>query len=136
MASLELVGLKGFEFHFPKQLSGGMQQRVALARLIQTGADIMLMDEPFGALDEFTRERLNVELMRIVGELKATTLFVTHNIQEAIYLADRVMVMTPRPGKIAEIIEVKFERPRDISIQTSREFNIIIEQVRDTLGSH
>jgi NitT/TauT family transport system ATP-binding protein len=74
--------------------------------------------------------------MRIVGELKATTLFVTHNIQEAIYLADRVMVMTPRPGKIAEIIEVKFERPRDISIQTSREFNIIIEQVRDTLGSH
>ena len=136
MASLELVGLKGFEFHFPKQLSGGMQQRVALARLIQTGADIMLMDEPFGALDEFTRERLNVELMRIVGELKATTLFVTHNIQEAIYLADRVMVMTRRPGKIAEIIEVKFERPRDISIQTSREFNIIIEQVRDTLGSH
>jgi NitT/TauT family transport system ATP-binding protein len=136
MASLELVGLKGFEFHFPKQLSGGMQQRVALARLIQTGADIMLMDEPFGALDEFTRERLNVELMRIVGELKATTLFVTHNIQEAIYLADRVMVMTPRPGRIAEIIEVNFERPRDISIQTSREFNIIIEQVRDTLGSH
>lgn len=136
MASLELVGLKGFEFHFPKQLSGGMQQRVALARLIQTGADIMLMDEPFGALDEFTRERLNVELMRIVGELKATTLFVTHNIQEAIYLADRVMVMTPRPGRIAEIIDVKFERPRDISIQTSREFNVIVEQVRDTLGSH
>ena len=136
MASLDLVGLKGFEFHFPKQLSGGMQQRVALARLIQTGANIMLMDEPFGALDEFTRERLNVELMRIVGELKATTLFVTHNIQEAIYLADRVLVMTPRPGRIAKIIDVNFERPRDISIQTSREFNIIVEEVRDTLGSH
>ncbi|MBT5765626.1 ABC transporter ATP-binding protein [Alphaproteobacteria bacterium] len=136
MASLELVGLKGFEFHFPRQLSGGMQQRVALARLIQTGADIMLMDEPFGALDEFTRERLNVELMRIVGELKATTLFVTHNIQEAIFLADRVMVMTPRPGKIAKIIDVDFERPRDISLQTSREFNVIVEQVRDTLGGH
>ena len=136
MASLDLVGLKGFEFHFPKQLSGGMQQRVALARLIETGAEIMLMEEPFGALDEFTRERLNVELMRIVGELKATTLFVTHNIQEAIFLADRVMVMTPRPGRIAKIIEVGFERPRDISIQTSRDFNIIIEQVRDTLGSH
>ena len=136
MASLELVGLKGFEFHFPRQLSGGMQQRVALARLIQTGADIMLMDEPFGALDEFTRERLNVELMRIVGELKATTLFVTHNIQEAIFLADRVMVMTPRPGRIAQIIDVDFERPRDISIQTSREFNVIVEQVRDTLGGH
>ncbi|MDA9190563.1 ABC transporter ATP-binding protein [Alphaproteobacteria bacterium] len=136
LASLELVGLKGFEFHFPRQLSGGMQQRVALARLIQTGADIMLMDEPFGALDEFTRERLNVELMRIVGELKATTLFVTHNIQEAIFLADRVMVMTPRPGRIAQIIDVDFERPRDISIQTSREFNVIVEQVRDTLGGH
>ena len=136
LASLELVGLKGFEFHFPRQLSGGMQQRVALARLIQTGADIMLMDEPFGALDEFTRERLNVELMRIVGELKATTLFVTHNIQEAIFLADRVMVMTPRPGRIAQIIDVDFERPRDISIQTSRKFNVIVEQVRDTLGGH
>ena len=136
MASLDLVGLKGFEFHFPKQLSGGMQQRVALARLIQTGANIMLMDEPFGALDEFTRERLNIELERIVGELKATTLFVTHNIQEAIFLADRVLVMTPRPGRIAKIIDVEFDRPRDISIQTSREFNIIVEEVRDTLGGH
>ena len=136
MASLDLVGLKGFEFHFPKQLSGGMQQRVALARLIQTGANIMLMDEPFGALDEFTRERLNIELERIVGELKATTLFVTHNIQEAIFLADRVLVMTPRPGRIAKIIDVEFDRPRDISIQTSRDFNIIVEEVRDTLGGH
>ena len=113
-----------------------MQQRVALARLIQTGANIMLMDEPFGALDEFTRERLNIELERIVGELKATTLFVTHNIQEAIFLADRVLVMTHRPGRIAKIIDVEFERPRDISIQTSRDFNIIVEEVRDTLGGH
>ena len=96
----------------------------------------MLMDEPFGALDEFTRERLNIELERIVGELKATTLFVTHNIQEAIFLADRVLVMTPRPGRIAKIIDVEFDRPRDISIQTSRDFNIIVEEVRDTLGGH
>ena len=73
---------------------------------------------------------------RIVGELKATTLFVTHNIQEAIFLADRVLVMTPRPGRIAKIIDVKFDRPRDISIQTSRDFNIIVEEVRDTLGGH
>ena len=133
---LEIVGLKGFGNTPTYQLSGGMQQRVALARLIQTGANIMLMDEPFGALDEFTRERLNIELERIVGELKATTLFVTHNIQEAIFLADRVLVMTPRPGRIAKIIDVEFERPRDISIQTSRDFNIIVEEVRDTLGGH
>lgn len=136
MDALDLVGLQGFEFHFPKQLSGGMQQRVALARLIQTGAKIMLMDEPFGALDEFTRERLNIELMRIVGELNTTTLFVTHNIQEAIFLADRVMVMTPRPGRIAEIIPVEFERPRELKIQTSREFNVIVEKVRNVLGAH
>jgi len=134
--ALDLVGLKGFEFHFPKQLSGGMQQRVALARLVLTGAKIMLMDEPFGALDEFTRERLNVELLRIIGELSATTLFVTHNIQEAIFLADRVMVMTPRPGRIAKVIDVGLKKPRDISIQTSHEFNVLVEQVRDVFGEH
>ena len=131
---LRLVGLGDFLFSFPSQLSGGMQQRVALARLLQTGADVLLLDEPFGALDEFTRERLNVELMRIVGEVGATTLFVTHNIAEAIFLADEVFVMTPRPGRIAEIVEVPFERPRPLSIQTSPEFNALVEQVRDILG--
>jgi len=131
---LKLVGLKDFRFAFPSQLSGGMQQRVALARLLQTGADLLLLDEPFGALDEFTRERLNVELMRIVGELGATTIFVTHNIAEAIYLADEVFVMTPRPGRIASIVEVPFERPRPLSLQTSVEFNQLVAQVRDILG--
>jgi NitT/TauT family transport system ATP-binding protein len=134
MGFLELVGLKDFEFTFPRQLSGGMQQRVALARLLQTGADILLLDEPFGALDEFTRERLNVELMRIVSQFKATTLFVTHNIQEAIFLADQVHVMTPRPGRLAKIIDVPFERPRDISLQVTPEFNKLVAEVRQILG--
>ncbi len=133
---LHMVGLKDFEFAFPRQLSGGMQQRVALARLLQTGADILLLDEPFGALDEFTRERLNVELMRVVAEVGGTTFFVTHNIQEAIFLADRVMVMTPRPGRLAKIVDVPFERPRDLSIQQSPEFNALVSEVRDVLGGH
>ena len=132
MSLLALAGLEDFAFSFPTQLSGGMQQRVALARLLQTGADILLLDEPFGALDEFTREHLNVELMRIVGEVRATTLFVTHNIAEAIYLADRVFVMTPRPGRIAGIVEVPFERPRPPSIQQSPEFNALVSEVRET----
>ena len=132
---LELVGLSEFQFAFPAQLSGGMQQRVALARLLQTGADILLLDEPFGALDEFTRERLNVELMRIVAKVEATVVFVTHNIAEAIFVADQVYVMTPRPGRIAKIVDVNLERPRSLSIQTSPEFNRLVKDVRETLGA-
>ena len=133
---LDLVGLKGFEFSFPRQLSGGMQQRVALARLLQTGADILLLDEPFGALDEFTRERLNMELMRIQREVGATIMFVTHNIPEAVFLADRVLVMTPRPGRLAAAIDVPFERPRRIELQKTPQYNDIVFQVREILGSH
>jgi NitT/TauT family transport system ATP-binding protein len=133
---LNMVGLKDFVFSFPSQLSGGMQQRVALARLLKTGADILLLDEPFGALDEFTRERLNLELMRIVAEVKATTLFVTHNIGEAIFLADKVMVMTPRPGRLARMVEVPFARPRPAELQLTPEFNALVAEVRDILGTH
>lgn len=131
---LKMVGLEDFAFSFPAQLSGGMQQRVALARLLQTGADILLLDEPFGALDEFTREHLNLELMRIVSEIGATTIFVTHNIAEAIFLADQVVVMTSRPGRVAKIVDVDLERPRPLSLQTSVAFNKLVEEVRDTLG--
>ena len=133
---LELAGLKDFAFSFPSQLSGGMQQRVALARLLQTGADILLLDEPFGALDEFTRERLNVELMRIVAEVRATAMFVTHNIGEAIFLADRVFVMTPRPGRLARIVDVPFARPRTPDLQLTPEFNALVAEVRNILGGH
>ncbi|MDE0111519.1 MAG: ABC transporter ATP-binding protein [Albidovulum sp.] len=135
MELLQLVGLGEFAFSFPAQLSGGMQQRVALARLLQTGADVLLMDEPFGALDEFTRERLNIELLRIVGEVGATTIFVTHNIAEAIFLADKVYVMTPRPGRLAQVIDVPLARPRELAVQTSPEFNRLVEDARETLGA-
>ncbi|KAA0969570.1 ABC transporter ATP-binding protein [Aureimonas fodinaquatilis] len=136
MDLLGMVGLRDFEFSFPRQLSGGMQQRVALARLLHTGADILLLDEPFGALDEFTRERLNVELLRVVAEVRKTTFFVTHNIAEAIFLADRVMVMTPRPGRLAAMIDIPLARPRELSLQQSPEFNALVSQVRDVLGGH
>lgn len=135
MDLLQLVGLDGFQFSYPRHLSGGMQQRVALARLLMTGADVLLLDEPFGALDEFTRERLNMELLRIHSDVGATTMFVTHNISEAIFLADEVLVMTPRPGRLAQVINVPFEHPRHISLTRTKEFNDMVFSVREILGA-
>jgi NitT/TauT family transport system ATP-binding protein len=131
---LRLTGLEGFEHTFPRHLSGGMQQRVALARLLMIGAPTLLLDEPFGALDEFTRERLNLELRRIHHEVQATTVFITHNIAEAVFLADRVFVMTPRPGRLAGILDVPFGQDRGISIMKSPEFTEIAFQARELLG--
>lgn len=116
---IQLVGLNGFEQHRPHELSGGMQQRVALARVLINDPEIVLADEPFAALDEHTRRRMQAEFIRIWGETRKTVVFVTHSIEEAIFLADRVVVMSRQPGRVQEIITVTAKRPRD---RTSAEF--------------
>jgi NitT/TauT family transport system ATP-binding protein len=123
---LDMVGLSGFEHTYPRHLSGGMQQRVALARLLMVGVDVLLLDEPFAAVDQLTRERLNLELLRVHERMSATALLVTHNITEAILLADRVVVMTPRPGRIADVIDVPFPRPREQEMVAEREFQELV----------
>jgi NitT/TauT family transport system ATP-binding protein len=123
---LELVGLSGFEHTYPRHLSGGMQQRVALARLLMVGVDVLLLDEPFAAVDQITRERLNVELLKVHERTEATALLVTHNITEAVLLADRVIVMTPRPGRVADVIDVPFPRPRTQEMAAEREFQELV----------
>jgi NitT/TauT family transport system ATP-binding protein len=112
---IELVGLKGFERHYPHQLSGGMQQRAGLARALATEPDILLMDEPFGSLDAQTREILQDELLRIYQREPRTMVFITHSIEEAIALGDRVLVMTARPGRVRELIAVDIPRPRTVA---------------------
>jgi NitT/TauT family transport system ATP-binding protein len=123
---LDLVGLSGFEHTYPRHLSGGMQQRVALARLLMVGVDVLLLDEPFAAVDQLTRERLNLELLRVHERMSATAMLVTHNIPEAILLADRVVVMTPRPVRIADVIDVPFERPRVQEMMAERDFQELV----------
>ena len=119
---LSLVGLKAFARAHPYQLSGGMQQRVAIARALIFDPALLLMDEPFGALDEITREGMRYELLRIWSQARKTVIFVTHSIPEAIVLSDRVVVMSPRPGEIRDIIEITLPRPRDEEIESSPEF--------------
>jgi NitT/TauT family transport system ATP-binding protein len=126
----ELVGLTGFERSYPRELSGGMRQRAAIARALSTEPELLLMDEPFGALDALTRERMNLELQRIVLETSSTVVFVTHDIPEAVFLADRVVQMTPRPGRINKILPVSFAKPRDINLQTTTEFNEVVRALR------
>ena len=130
---LEMVGLAGFEHTYPRHLSGGMQQRVALARLLMVGVDVLLLDEPFAAVDQLTRERLNLELLKVHARINATAILVTHNITEAILLADRVLVMTPRPGRIADVIEVPFERPRVPQMAKEREFQELVFRAHEGL---
>ena len=133
---IEAVGLKDFMKAYPKQLSGGMQQRVALARVLTYEPEILLMDEPFGALDEFTREAMNLELMRITQSAGITCIFVTHNINESVFLSDKVVVMTPRPGEVAGVVDVTLPRPREIRMMHDTAFADLIFEVRNLLGRH
>ncbi|WP_395638711.1 ABC transporter ATP-binding protein [Pseudolysinimonas sp.] len=128
-----MVGLSDFVGHYPDQLSGGMQQRVAIARALAEGPRLLLMDEPFGALDEMTRERMQTELARICAETGAAVVFVTHSIPEAVYLADRVVVMSPRPGRITEVVDIPFGASRAESLRESPEFFAKVTAVREAL---
>jgi NitT/TauT family transport system ATP-binding protein len=128
-----LVELTGFESHHPWQLSGGMQQRVSIARALSFDPALLLMDEPFGALDEMTRERLNLELLRIWEALGSTIVFVTHSISEAVFLSTRVVVMSPRPGRIRGIVDVDLPQPRTVDTREHPRFFEVVTQVRELL---
>ena len=133
--ALELVGLIEFADNYPHELSGGMAQRVAIARALSYEPEILLLDEPFGALDALTRENLNQEIMRVWEVSRKTVIMVTHNIREAVFLADRVLVLTPRPGRVAKIIPVELSRPRPISMIYGDEFGALAYEVRQAIQS-
>ena len=131
---MNLVELTGFEGHHPWQLSGGMQQRVSIARALSFSPALLLMDEPFGALDEMTRERLNTELLRIWQETSSTIVFVTHSIAEAVFLSTRVVVMSSRPGRIAELISVDLPQPRTTATREDPRYFELVTEVREALA--
>jgi NitT/TauT family transport system ATP-binding protein len=136
---LDLVELTGFQDHYPWQLSGGMQQRASIARALTFEPALLLMDEPFGALDEMTRERLNLELLQIWERLQSTVVFVTHSISEAVFLSTRVVVMSPRPGRIAGIVEIDLPHPRTVETREEPRFFELVTEVRELLrkrGEH
>ncbi|MBD2103585.1 ABC transporter ATP-binding protein [Leptolyngbya sp. FACHB-261] len=132
-AMLKLVGLSEFETRYPWQLSGGMQQRVSIARALSFDPDLLYMDEPFGALDEITRERLNLELLRLWSTTGKTVVFVTHSISEAVFLSTRVVVMTPRPGKIEQIVNIDLPQPRTMDTTETPEFFGYVTQIKEIL---
>ena len=135
LALLDLVGLSNFADKYPRELSGGMQQRVSLARALAHDPPLLLMDEPFGALDAPTRDSMNVELQRIWLESRKTAVFVTHSIQEAVFLADRIVLMATAPGRIQSITEVNFPRPRTIEMVEEPEFREIARKLRLDMGA-
>ena len=130
---LQMVGLKGFEAKYPRELSGGMQQRAAICRSLIHNPNVLLMDEPFGALDALTREEMALEVLRIWTDEPKTILFVTHSITEAVLLADRVLVMSARPGRIAEIIDINLPRPRTFEIEAEHEYQHAAQRIRELI---
>ena len=132
-ALLDLVGLKGFADVFPNELSGGMAQRAAICRMLITEPAVLLLDEPFSALDELARDFMNMELQRICTSRDATAFLVTHSIPEAVLLADQVIVMAPRPGRIAEVVEIDLPRPRTLDMMTTPKFGQLVEHIRSRL---
>jgi NitT/TauT family transport system ATP-binding protein len=130
MNLLSLVGLQGFEKRYPQELSGGMQQRTAMVRALIHDPTILFMDEPFGALDAMTREQMNLQLQHVWLERQETVLFITHSIPEAVFLADRVLVMTPRPGRIVDDVTVDLTRPRTLDIMTTSDFGRYVKRIR------
>lgn len=132
-AMIELVGLKGYENALPGELSGGMRQRVAIARALVTHPQVLFMDEPFGALDQILRRQMNVELQRIWTESGSTALLVTHGIDEAVFLADRVVVMHADPGRIVDVIDVPFDRPRKTTLFSDPEFHCVCDHIAEVL---
>lgn len=133
---LDLVGLGGFENKHPRELSGGMRQRVAICRALVHGPKLLLMDEPFGALDALTREQMNLDLLNLRETMRTSVLFITHSIPEAVFLSDRVVVMSPRPGRIIEVIDVNFPRPRTLAVAESREFASHTQRIREIFKAH
>lgn len=131
---IELVGLEGFAATYPRDLSGGMAQRVAIARALIHEPELLLLDEPFGSLDALTRERMGAELLRIWSARIVTVVMVTHSISEAVLLADRVVVLGPRPGKVHLDLRIPLERPRSLSVQYTRRFGDLASQVREAIG--